>query len=275
MAAGCRRVAGTDVGVGITGIAGPDGGTPEKPVGLTYVAVDGAAGTRVRRAQFPGDRERVRVQATQMALEMLRRGLLGLAPLSVKDEERLRTFVALEIAEDMRARIASLQDELRDRAPELRWTRPEGIHLTLRFLGSTTLTQIERLKPMLSEAAGGVPAGRGGRGGPGDVPAARRASRAVARPVDAGGVPDAPGRLRARGGRGGLPSRGAPVSRAPDARALARSGATSRPSLPRPRLEPRGHSRALPEPAEVGGSVYSPLATFTLGDRVLEVKACP
>ena len=82
MAAGCRRVAGTDVGVGITGIAGPDGGTPEKPVGLTYVAVDGAAGTRVRRAQFPGDRERVRMQATQMALEMLRRGLLGLAPLS-------------------------------------------------------------------------------------------------------------------------------------------------------------------------------------------------
>jgi nicotinamide-nucleotide amidase len=82
MAAGCRRVAGTDVGVGITGIAGPDGGTPEKPVGLTYVAVDGAAGTRVRRAQFPGDRERVRMQGTQMALEMLRRGLLGLAPLS-------------------------------------------------------------------------------------------------------------------------------------------------------------------------------------------------
>jgi nicotinamide-nucleotide amidase len=82
MAAGCRRVAGTDVGVGITGIAGPDGGTSEKPVGLTFVAVDGAAGTRVRRAQFPGDRERVRLQATQMALEMLRRGLLGLAPLS-------------------------------------------------------------------------------------------------------------------------------------------------------------------------------------------------
>ncbi len=81
MAAGARRVAGTDVGVGITGIAGPDGGTTEKPVGLVFVALDGAAGTRVRRAVFPGDRERVRYQATQVALEMLRRGLLGLPPL--------------------------------------------------------------------------------------------------------------------------------------------------------------------------------------------------
>jgi nicotinamide-nucleotide amidase len=81
MAAGARRVAGTEVGVGVTGIAGPDGGTAEKPVGLVYVALDGAAGTRVRRALFPGNRERIRFQATQSALEMLRRGLLGLTPL--------------------------------------------------------------------------------------------------------------------------------------------------------------------------------------------------
>jgi nicotinamide-nucleotide amidase len=81
MAAGARRAARADVGVGITGVAGPDGGTPEKPVGLVFVATDGAAGTRVRRAVFPGARERVRHQATQVALEMIRRGLLGLAPL--------------------------------------------------------------------------------------------------------------------------------------------------------------------------------------------------
>jgi nicotinamide-nucleotide amidase len=81
MAAGARRVAGTDIGVGITGIAGPDGGTPEKPVGLVYVALEGAVGNRVRRAVFPGARERVRYQAAQVALEMLRRGLLGLAAL--------------------------------------------------------------------------------------------------------------------------------------------------------------------------------------------------
>ena len=81
MAAGARRASGASIGVGITGIAGPDGGSAEKPVGLVFIAVDGAAGTRVRRATFPGDRARVRHQATQAALEMIRRGLLGLAPL--------------------------------------------------------------------------------------------------------------------------------------------------------------------------------------------------
>jgi nicotinamide-nucleotide amidase len=81
MASGARQKAATAIGVGITGVAGPDGGTPDKPVGLVYVALDGAAGTRVRRATFPGERSRVRFQATQSALEMIRRGLLGLTPL--------------------------------------------------------------------------------------------------------------------------------------------------------------------------------------------------
>jgi nicotinamide-nucleotide amidase len=81
LAAGAARAAVADVGVGITGVAGPEGGTAEKPVGLVFVAIQGAAGTRVRRNHFPGGRERVRVQATQVALEMLRRGLLGLPPL--------------------------------------------------------------------------------------------------------------------------------------------------------------------------------------------------
>ncbi len=81
MAAGARRAAGTDAAVGITGIAGPDGGTKEKPVGLVYIAIEGSAGSTVRRSLFPGDRERIRYQATQVALEMLRRGLLGLPPL--------------------------------------------------------------------------------------------------------------------------------------------------------------------------------------------------
>jgi nicotinamide-nucleotide amidase len=81
MAAGAMAAARADVGVGITGIAGPEGGTAEKPVGLVYVAISGAAGTRVRRNLFPGGRGRVRHQATQVALEMLRRGLLALPPL--------------------------------------------------------------------------------------------------------------------------------------------------------------------------------------------------
>jgi competence/damage-inducible protein CinA-like protein len=78
MAAGARRAAGADFGVAITGIAGPTGGTPEKPVGLVFIALDGHGGPRVRRAHFPGDRERVRQQASQAALEMMRRALLRL-----------------------------------------------------------------------------------------------------------------------------------------------------------------------------------------------------
>lgn len=81
MAAGARGKAAADLSIAITGIAGPGGGTPLKPVGLVFIAMEGAAGTRVRRCLFPGERGRVRIQAVQAALEMLRRGLLGLVPL--------------------------------------------------------------------------------------------------------------------------------------------------------------------------------------------------
>lgn len=79
MAEGAARKAGADIGVAITGIAGPEGGTPEKPVGLVYIALAGRLGGSPRRLQLPGDRDRVRFQASQVALEMLRRGLLGLS----------------------------------------------------------------------------------------------------------------------------------------------------------------------------------------------------
>lgn len=79
MAEGARRAAGTDLAVAITGIAGPGGETPGKPVGLVFLALAGTLGDRLRRVQFPGDRERVRRQAAQAALEMIRRAVLGLS----------------------------------------------------------------------------------------------------------------------------------------------------------------------------------------------------
>ena len=78
MAEGALQRAGVEVGAAVTGVAGPDGGTAEKPVGTVYLALAGALGPHLRRAHFPGDRERVRQQSVQALLEMLRRALLRL-----------------------------------------------------------------------------------------------------------------------------------------------------------------------------------------------------
>ncbi|GMU93079.1 MAG: hypothetical protein AMXMBFR4_21370 [Candidatus Hydrogenedentota bacterium] len=71
MAEGVRRRFGATWGVGVTGIAGPTGGTPEKPVGLVFIAVTGPAGTVTSRNQFVGPRESVKQQTAQTALELL------------------------------------------------------------------------------------------------------------------------------------------------------------------------------------------------------------
>ena len=80
MADGIRTQAGAAVGVGVTGIAGPTGGSPEKPVGTVVVAVT-TPGTRVVRTfRFPFDRPRVKQFAAHMALDLVRRVLTGAAP---------------------------------------------------------------------------------------------------------------------------------------------------------------------------------------------------
>ncbi len=82
MAAGARRVIGADVAVAVTGIAGPDGGTAAKPVGLTYIAVAGPAGSEVRRSQWAGDRASNKLDSAEAALMLLLEaaGGLGEAP---------------------------------------------------------------------------------------------------------------------------------------------------------------------------------------------------
>jgi nicotinamide-nucleotide amidase len=77
LAAGARRRLGASFGIGVTGVAGPGGGSEAKPVGTVHVALAGPEGDLVHRlARFPGDRERVRWQTSQLALELLRRELL-------------------------------------------------------------------------------------------------------------------------------------------------------------------------------------------------------
>ena len=76
LAEGIRTRMRTTIGVGVTGIAGPDGGSAEKPVGTVHVAAATPSGTVHRQFLFPGDRDKVRWQASQAALDMVRRELM-------------------------------------------------------------------------------------------------------------------------------------------------------------------------------------------------------
>ncbi|HXB55744.1 MAG TPA: RNA 2',3'-cyclic phosphodiesterase [Vicinamibacteria bacterium] len=71
--------------------------------------------------------------------------------------DHVRAFVALAIGSGLRARIAELMGEIRHRVPGVRFVRPEGIHLTLRFLGSTLPAQIQQLGPRLQGLAAACP----------------------------------------------------------------------------------------------------------------------
>jgi nicotinamide-nucleotide amidase len=73
MADGARAALAADVAVAVTGVAGPGGGTPEKPVGLVYAHAAAPEGEEARELRIPGDREAVRARATAISLHTLRR----------------------------------------------------------------------------------------------------------------------------------------------------------------------------------------------------------
>jgi nicotinamide-nucleotide amidase len=74
MARSVRATLGADIGIGITGVAGPGGGTAAKPVGTVWIALDGS-GTEAHCLRLFGTREEVRQRAVQAALDMVRRAL--------------------------------------------------------------------------------------------------------------------------------------------------------------------------------------------------------
>jgi nicotinamide-nucleotide amidase len=76
LAEGIRKRCGTTLGIGVTGVAGPTGGTPEKPAGLVFLALASEQGMEVVERNFPGDRERIRWFASQQALDLVRRKLM-------------------------------------------------------------------------------------------------------------------------------------------------------------------------------------------------------
>jgi PncC family amidohydrolase len=80
MAEGARRACEVDVAIAVTGVAGPGGGTPETPVGTVYVALAADGALASRRYPLWGNRDWVRLLASQIALDWVRRHALGLRP---------------------------------------------------------------------------------------------------------------------------------------------------------------------------------------------------
>jgi nicotinamide-nucleotide amidase len=78
MATGMRAYGGADHAISVTGIAGPDGGTDEKPVGTVFIGYAGVAGVRSMKIVLPGDRYLIRWRASSAALDYLRRQMLKL-----------------------------------------------------------------------------------------------------------------------------------------------------------------------------------------------------
>ena len=76
MALGCAKAAGADVGLSTTGIAGPEGGTPDKPVGLVYIGCKVCGRYTVRKCLFGGDRAKIRENTVSSALSLMRECIL-------------------------------------------------------------------------------------------------------------------------------------------------------------------------------------------------------
>ena len=192
---------------------------------------------RPRAGALPGDAGRSRDAAPRAA---------GPSP-AVSPGGTVRAFVALELDGGLRQAIGDLQARLRPRLGGIRLVRPEGIHLTLRFLGDATPSQVDALRPLLAAAAASCPPTEAQAAGLGTFP--ERGSPRVlwlGLAVEAAD-PRPPARLRARGPGRRLRARGAALPGAPHPRPLARPRPAARAAAGRPRKDAARHARSLPE----------------------------
>ena len=147
LADGAREALGADVGVGVTGIAGPGGATADKPVGLVWLSVSHRDGRRLTRSvTLPGSRADVRDRSTTVALHLVRRLLLALPA----DAAVRRAGPA-----DRRRARRSPRGPSR-RAPEVRRVPAADLHVTLAFLGARAWTTPSRPELLLARGALGA-----------------------------------------------------------------------------------------------------------------------
>jgi len=78
MAQGIKQISGSDLGLAVTGIAGPEGGTPEKPVGLVYICLASDESVACEEFEFKGKREEIKFQASEVALQMIKKHVQAL-----------------------------------------------------------------------------------------------------------------------------------------------------------------------------------------------------
>jgi len=192
-------------------------------------------------------------------------------------DKLVRAFVALDLDEAMRARLAELVADLRARIPGVRWVRPEGIHLTLKFLGYAGRDRLEGLIDPLRRAAQETSAGAVEVSGLGTFPEGGRARVSRARVIWIGiSVPASVLRLQQACERAAVAEGFEPEARPfrPHLTLGRWRDPAPRPALPpielgRTALETLVLYRSQPGPK---GSVYSPLETFGLARPAQPVR---
>jgi len=147
MADGIRRGMGVDLGLSITGVAGPGGGTPNKPVGRVYLGAAWSGGQGEVELNLAGNRAEIRRQAVEAALSLAGECLPEAVPRS------LRTFLALPLPPEIGERIHRAGQGLRESDPRGRWIKAGGYHLTLKFLGETAPADLPELRRAADQAA--------------------------------------------------------------------------------------------------------------------------